>query len=57
MERDVRRDFHKKNPKQAYYLSMEYLQGRALTNAIGNMGLTGEYSDALRSLDTRRGRS
>ena len=42
--------FHKKNPKQAYYLSMEYLQGRALTNAIGNMGLTGEYSDALRSL-------
>ena len=29
---------------------MEYLQGRALTNAIGNLGLVGEYSDALRTL-------
>lgn len=47
---DTYAHFHKENPKQAYYLSMEYLQGRALTNAIGNMGLTGEYSDALRSL-------
>lgn len=27
--------FHEQNPKQAYYISMEYLQGRALTNAIG----------------------
>ena len=42
--------FHAENPKQAYYISMEYLQGRALTNAIGNLGLTGEYSDALRTL-------
>ena len=47
---DTYAHFHKENPKQAYYLSMEYLQGRALTNAIGNMGLTGEYSEALRSL-------
>jgi|TARA_B100000405_G_scaffold278773_1_gene221773 starch phosphorylase len=44
------RHFHDENPKQAYYISMEYLQGRALTNAVGNLGLTGEYSDALRSL-------
>ena len=42
--------FHATNPKQAYYISMEYLQGGALTNAIGNLGLTGEYSDALRTL-------
>jgi len=42
--------FHAENPKQAYYISMEFLQGRALTNAIGNLGLTGEYSDALRTL-------
>ena len=42
--------FHEQNPKQAYYISMEFLQGRALTNAIGNLGLTGEYSDALRTL-------
>ena len=44
------RHFHDENPKQAYYISMEYLQGRALTNAVGNLGLTGEYSDALRTL-------
>ena len=47
---DTYAHFHKENPKQAYYISMEFLQGRALTNAIGNMGMTGAYSDALRSL-------
>lgn len=29
---------------------MEYLQGRALTNAIGNLNLQGPYADALRKL-------
>lgn len=29
---------------------MEYLQGRALTNAIGNLDLRGPYADALRKL-------
>ncbi|CAK7326176.1 unnamed protein product [Dovyalis caffra] len=38
------------NVKQAYYLSMEYLQGRALLNAIGNLDLSGAYTDALRKL-------
>ena len=37
---DTYAHFHKENPKQAYYISMEFLQGRALTNAIGNMKLT-----------------
>lgn len=27
-----------------------YLQGRALLNAIGNLGLTGPYADALTKL-------
>lgn len=40
----------KMNVKQAYYLSMEFLQGRALLNAIGNLGLTGPYADALTKL-------
>lgn len=39
--------FHKSDPKQTYYLSMEYLQGRALTNAIGNLGVRDAYADAL----------
>ncbi|OMO85889.1 Glycosyl transferase, family 35 [Corchorus olitorius] len=38
------------NVKQAYYLSMEFLQGRALLNAIGNLGLTGAYAEALSKL-------
>ncbi|CAN4122100.1 unnamed protein product [Withania somnifera] len=42
--------FEKMNVKQAYYLSMEFLQGRALLNAIGNLGLTGPYADALTNL-------
>ncbi|EPS63706.1 phosphorylase, partial [Genlisea aurea] len=42
--------YHKVNPKQTYYLSMEYLQGRALTNAIGNLDLQGAYADALKQL-------
>ncbi|KAI3880906.1 hypothetical protein MKW92_041514 [Papaver armeniacum] len=35
--------YEKTNMKQAYYLSMEFLQGRALLNAIGNLELSGEY--------------
>ncbi|XP_009764309.1 alpha-1,4 glucan phosphorylase L-1 isozyme, chloroplastic/amyloplastic [Nicotiana sylvestris] len=44
-------DFYEKmNLKQAYYLSMEFLQGRALLNAIGNLELTGSYAEALKNL-------
>ncbi|KAI3956286.1 hypothetical protein MKX01_004910 [Papaver californicum] len=42
--------YHEVNPKQTYYLSMEYLQGRALTNAIGNLNLQDAYTDALNKL-------
>ncbi|KAA8529365.1 hypothetical protein F0562_033836 [Nyssa sinensis] len=42
--------YEKMNVKQAYYLSMEYLQGRALLNAIGNLELSGAYAEALRKL-------
>lgn len=42
--------FHKVDPKQTYYLSMEYLQGRALTNAIGNLKIQDAYGDALKKL-------
>ncbi|KAL8533667.1 hypothetical protein ACS0TY_009897 [Phlomoides rotata] len=39
--------YEKMNSKQAYYLSMEFLQGRALLNAVGNLELTGAYAEAL----------
>ncbi|XP_077238802.1 alpha-glucan phosphorylase 2 isoform X2 [Tasmannia lanceolata] len=42
--------FHKVDPKQTYYLSMEYLQGRALTNAIGNLDIRDAYAHALNKL-------
>ncbi|KAI4352498.1 hypothetical protein L6164_006744 [Bauhinia variegata] len=42
--------YEKLNVKQAYYLSMEFLQGRALLNAIGNLELTGPYAEALSKL-------
>ncbi|XP_022948691.1 alpha-1,4 glucan phosphorylase L isozyme, chloroplastic/amyloplastic isoform X1 [Cucurbita moschata] len=42
--------YEKLNVKQAYYLSMEFLQGRALLNAIGNLELTGAYAEALSKL-------
>ncbi|GLT37642.1 hypothetical protein SLA2020_119460 [Shorea laevis] len=42
--------FHNVNPKQTYYLSMEYLQGRALTNAVGNLNIQDAYADALKKL-------
>ncbi|KAK1362031.1 Alpha-1,4 glucan phosphorylase [Heracleum sosnowskyi] len=42
--------YEKMNVKQAYYLSMEFLQGRALLNSIGNLELSGAYAEALTKL-------
>ncbi|KAJ9187401.1 hypothetical protein P3X46_002858 [Hevea brasiliensis] len=42
--------YEKMNVKQANYLSMEFLQGRALLYAIGNLELTGAYAEDLRKL-------
>ena len=39
--------FETENPKMAYYLSMEYLHGRTLSNAVRNIGMKGEYESAL----------
>eukprot|EP00898_Chlorokybus_atmophyticus_P004701 jgi/Chlat1/5231/Chrsp33S05080 len=40
--------FLKEDPKMCYYISMEFLQGRTLLNAIGNLGLRGEYAEVLK---------
>ncbi len=39
-----------KDGKRAYYLSLEFLMGRALGNAILNLGLDDETADALHQL-------
>ncbi|KAL2650664.1 hypothetical protein R1flu_018792 [Riccia fluitans] len=38
---------HQVNPKHIHYLSMEFLQGRALSNAVGNLELRDAYGAAL----------
>ncbi|KAG0571982.1 hypothetical protein KC19_VG058800 [Ceratodon purpureus] len=42
--------FTKENAKTIHYLSMEFLQGRALLNAVGNLELKDEYTEALHKL-------
>ena len=44
------RDAHAKGAKRVYYLSLEFLIGRLLRDALANLGQTGEVADALRTL-------
>lgn len=38
------------NPKRVFYLSIEYLLGRSLQNAIINLGIEGPYRDSIKEL-------
>ncbi|KAK7046012.1 Non-essential glycogen phosphorylase [Paramarasmius palmivorus] len=43
--------FHtKKTPKRAYYLSLEFLMGRTLDNALLNLGLKDQYREGIDKL-------
>jgi starch phosphorylase len=44
---DTQQQITKENPKRAYYLSIEYLMGRALQNALLNMGIEETVKNAL----------
>lgn len=46
----TQRTYYAARAKRVYYLSLEFLQGRALGNALLNMGLGGEAREALREL-------
>lgn len=48
--RETRENFENENPSRAYYLSMEFLMGRSLRNAILNIDLGEEYKEALNLL-------
>ncbi|KAJ7243905.1 glycogen phosphorylase [Mycena haematopus] len=39
-----------KAPKRAYYLSLEFLMGRTLDNALLNLGLKDKYADGVKKL-------
>jgi starch phosphorylase len=41
---------HHKDVKRVYYLSLEYLLGRHMQNALVNLGIEKEYKDALLDL-------
>eukprot|EP00741_Cyanophora_paradoxa_P017388 tig00020964_g16797.t1 len=47
---DTKQFFDEANPKMCYYLSMEFLMGRSLQNALYNLGLKDKYSEALTQL-------
>jgi len=42
--------YHWTNPKRVYYLSMEFLLGRSLSNALLNLGLSESCAQALREM-------
>eukprot|EP00731_Ephydatia_muelleri_P037750 Em0551g9a len=42
--------YYTEDPKRVYYLSMEYLMGRSLTNAMVNLGIDSEIEEALYEL-------
>ncbi|KAB5590162.1 Starch phosphorylase [Ceratobasidium theobromae] len=47
---DTQMNFTRKAPKRAYYLSLEWLMGRTLDNALLNLGLKDKYRDATSKL-------
>lgn len=44
------RDCRDSDPKRVYYMSMEFLMGRSLTNALFNLGVNNEYTEAVTEL-------
>jgi glycogen phosphorylase len=45
------RDSYQAQSKRVYYLSLEFLIGRLLRDALSNLELTGAFNDALKSLN------
>ena len=47
---DTQLQYTRTGPKRAYYLSMEFLMGRALDNALLNLGLKDEFKESVDKL-------
>ncbi|WP_306535961.1 glycogen/starch/alpha-glucan phosphorylase [Geobacter sp.] len=47
---DTQQAYYNENPKRIYYVSMEFLMGRTLENSLVNLGLLGEFREAMNSL-------
>ncbi|KAH7546052.1 hypothetical protein FEM48_Zijuj01G0159700 [Ziziphus jujuba var. spinosa] len=42
--------FKRKDPKRIYFLSLEFLMGRSLSNSVINLGIRDQYAEALSQL-------
>lgn len=47
---DTQQYFREKDPKRLFFLSLEFLMGRSLSNSIYNLGIKDQYADALKQL-------
>ncbi|EIN05688.1 glycosyltransferase family 35 protein [Punctularia strigosozonata HHB-11173 SS5] len=47
---ETQMNYTRKSPKRAYYLSLEFLMGRALDNAMLNLGLKDQYTASVDKL-------
>ena len=47
---DTQQFYAARDGKRMYYLSLEFLVGRSLGNAVSNLGLRGAYAEALQQL-------
>jgi glycogen phosphorylase len=48
---DTQETYRHKNPKRVYYLSLEFLLGRTLTNSMVNLGIFNMVEEALKEFD------
>jgi starch phosphorylase len=53
---ETMRSYYRADAKRIYYLSLEFLIGRTLTNSLLNMGLYGEISRAVKAMGLDLGR-
>jgi len=47
---DTQQDYYHEDPKRVYYVSMEFLMGRSLENALMNLELLDDFRNAMESL-------
>ncbi|KAI3680745.1 hypothetical protein L6452_35521 [Arctium lappa] len=47
---DTQQHFKKKDPKRLYFLSLEFLMGRSLSNSVNNLGIQDQCAEALNQL-------
>ena len=45
---ETQRTYYRANAKRVYYMSLEFLIGRTLTNSVLNMGIADEFAEAFR---------